>query len=289
MNHAALLRSYSHCEAIARQHAKNFYYGFRLLPAEQRRRMCALYAFLRHTDDLVDVADDSSTRALRLAAWRDQFEAALDSHEPGPSPILPALVDTVKRCALPVEYLRAALDGAAMDLEPRVFATYDDLRGYCYRVASVVGLCCLHIWGYRSEGGKAEAMAESCGIALQLTNIVRDVREDLERGRLYLPTEDLERFHVGKDELSAGHVDDRVRALLEFEAGRAYALYQESRPLVDLVAPVGRPMLRAVVGIYRNLLDEIARRGYDVLAGRISLPPWRKTMITLRSLAGGAR
>ena len=173
-----------------------------------------------------------------------------------------------------------------MDVEPRRFATFDDLADYCYHVASVVGLSCLHIWGYRSEGGKAERLAESCGIALQLTNIIRDVREDARNGRIYLPEEDLARFGVEPGELAqGGRPSDRVRALLAFEGERAYEYYAQANPLTPLVNRVGRPVLQTIVGIYRALLDEIARRDYHVLDGRISLPPWHKLAVALRAMA----
>src|SRR5262249_53854810 len=162
-----------------------------------------------------------------------------------------------------------------------------ELAGYCYHVASVVGLSCLHIWGYRSEGGKAERLAEGCGIALRLTNILRDVRDDAREGRIYLPREDLERFGVEPDELAAGgRPSDRVRALLAFEGQRAYQFYEDAPHLAPLIDPVGRPVLWTIVGIYRALLDEIARRDYHVLDGRVSLPPWRKFAIAIRALAG---
>jgi 15-cis-phytoene synthase len=173
-----------------------------------------------------------------------------------------------------------------MDLEPVAYPTFADLYRYCYRVASAVGLCCIHIWGYRSEGGKAEALAEACGVALQLTNILRDVREDAQLGRIYLPAEDLNRFGVAAADLHATQPSDPVRALLTFEGQRAYDYYRKARPLIELVEPVGRPVLRAIVGIYSALLDEIVRRDYNVLAGRIALPPWRKALITLGAWTG---
>ncbi len=188
------------------------------------------------------------------------------------------------RHEIPHQYLFDVLDGVAMDLDPRPFVTFDDLYRYCYRVASAVGLCCIHIWDFRSDGGRAEALAEACGIALQLTNILRDVREDAENGRIYLPREELQRFGVRPEELSAERPSDPLRALLAFEARRAYDYYEKARPLAALVAPVGRPVLWTIVGIYRALLDEIVRRDYDVLAGRVTVSPWRKVSIALRSL-----
>jgi phytoene synthase len=247
--------------------------------------MCALYAFMRQTDDLADAPDSRGDRAARLEDWRRVVAEALDGGRADAWPGLPALVATVERHEIPRRYLFEVIDGVAMDLDPQPFATFEDLHAYCYRVASVVGLCCLHIWGYRSEGGRAEALAESCGVALQLTNILRDVREDAQKGRIYLPQEDLDRFGVAPGALTADRPSDALKALLAFEARRAYDFYDRAAPLAALVAPVGRPVLGTIAGIYRALLDEIVRRDYDVLKARVSLSPARKTAIALRSLA----
>jgi 15-cis-phytoene synthase len=285
----ALRASYEFCSTLARREARNFYCAFLLLPPPQRRSMCALYAFLRHTDDLADEPALAIDKARALDAWRLDLDAALaglGTAWPG----FPALADTVARHGIPAELLMKAIDGVSMDIEPHRFATFDDLTDYCYNVASVVGLSCLRIWGYRSEGGKAERLAESCGIALQLTNIIRDVREDARNGRIYLPEEDLERFGVREDELAAeGRPSLRFRELLAFEGQRAYENYQDANRLVPLVDPVGRPVLKTIVGIYFALLNEIARREYDVLDGRISVPAWRKFAIALRAMASRIR
>jgi 15-cis-phytoene synthase len=281
----ALRVSYRFCGVLARQEARNFYYAFLLLPSAKRRSMCALYAFLRHTDDLADQPAAAFDKARALEAWRLELASALAGRLtvwPG----FPALANTVARYSIPRELLEKAIDGVSMDVEPRRFVTFDDLADYCYHVASVVGLSCLHIWGYRSEGGKAERLAVSCGIALQLTNIIRDVREDARNGRIYLPEEDLVRFGVEPGELKkGGRPSDRVRALLAFEGERAYEYYTQANPLTPLVNRVGRPVLQTIVGIYRALLDEIARRDYHVLDGRISLPPWYKLAVALRAMA----
>jgi phytoene synthase len=281
----ALVASDRFCGRVARREARNFYYSFLLLPPDRRRSMCALYAFMRRTDDLADDPDPRGDAAARLDDWRRVVSEALDGGRADAWPGLPALVATVDRHAIPRRYLFEVIDGVAMDLVPRPFPTFDDLHAYCYRVASAVGLCCLHIWGFRSEGGRAESLAESCGIALQLTNILRDVREDAEKGRIYLPQEDLDRFGVAPDALSADRPSESLRALLAFEARRAYDFYDRAAPLSALVAPVGRPVLGTIAGIYRALLDEIVRREYDVLKARVSLSPGRKTAIALRSLA----
>ena len=280
----ALRASYRFCDEVSRREARNFYYSFLLLPPGRRRSMCALYAFLRRTDDLADEPGQVDRKREALDAWRRDLDRALIG-ESGDWPGWPALAETVDRHEVPARYLHEVLDGVVMDLEPKPFATFDDLYGYCYRVASAVGLCCIHIWGFRSDGGRAEALAESCGIALQLTNILRDVREDAQAGRVYLPMEDLARFGVEADDLRATRPSDSVRALFAFQGHRAYDYYGRAAPLARLVAPVGRPVLGAIVGIYRSLLDEIARRDYDVLAGRVALSPGHKVAIAIRALS----
>lgn len=279
-----LRASYDFCANLSRREARNFYYSFLVLPAARRRSMCALYAFLRQTDDLADSPGPAPEKTRALEDWRRALDDALDGRG-ARWPGLLALADTVHAHAIPARYLHEVIDGVAMDVEPRPFATFDDLYRYCYRVASVVGLSCLHIWGFHSEGGRAEALAEACGVALQLTNIVRDVREDALLGRVYLPWDDLQRFGVEPVELAAPRATGRVRALLEFQGARAAEYYARAEPLNALVAPVGRPVLGAIVGIYRALLDEIIRRDYDVLSGRVALPSYRKLVITLGSLS----
>ncbi|WP_406699928.1 phytoene/squalene synthase family protein [Singulisphaera sp. Ch08] len=282
----ALRASYRFCGTLSRKEAKNFYYSFLVLPAPLRRSMCALYAFLRHTDDLADEPAPAGDQRARLDAWRQSVDRALTGGSANCWPGLPALIDTVERHAIPRRYLDEVINGVEIDLEPRPFATFEELHGYCYQVASVVGLSCIHIWGYESDGGRAEELAESCGVALQLTNIVRDVREDATRGRIYLPEEDLDRFGVRPEDLVADRTNDRLRNLLEFEAQRAYEYYEKAADLDRLIAPVGRPVHRTIVGIYRTLLDEIVRRRYEVMAKRVSLSPWRKAAITIRSFSG---
>ena len=283
-----LRESYRACASIARREAKNFYWSFLLLPPERRRAMCALYAFMRETDDLVDAPGPPGPRRAALDRWRSDLLDALGGG-PTSSTILPALADTVGRRSVPTRYLLDVIDGVAMDLEPRPFATSEDLRTYCYRVASAVGLCCIHIWGYHSEGGRAESMAVAVGQALQLTNILRDVGEDARNGRVYLPMEDLERFGVEPEELGADRLESsgRVRRLLEFEAARAEEFYRAGAGLVGLVEPIGRPVLRTIVRIYRALLTKIEARGFDVFSKRVSVPTWRKATIAIGALAGG--
>ena len=289
-----LAASYAYCGQVARREARNFYPSFLLLPADRRRSMCALYAFLRRSDDIADEPGSLAPKQEALETWKAALHLAVSGGMPAPEaagawPGWAALTDTVARHAIPVRYLDEVLEGVAMDLHPRPFATYDELQNYCYHVASAVGLCCLHIWGFRSEGGRAEALAVAAGQALQLTNIIRDVAEDARNGRIYLPSDDLARYGVTRDDLTAPHAGVPLRRLLEFEGRRARDHYEQARPLAELVDPVGRPVLQALVGIYHALLNEIARRDFDVLAGRVSVPGWRKAAIVTRALAGRFR
>lgn len=286
MRDKALQASYRFCCRVARSEAKNFYHAFLLLPPTRRRSMCALYAFLRHTDDLADEPGPAALKTQALCTWRLELDAAL-AGEQSAWPGLFALADTVARHAIPAKLLHEVIEGVRRDIEPIRFATFEDLADYCYQVASVVGLSCLCIWGYRSEGGRAEKLAEECGIALQLTNILRDIGADARDGRIYLPEDDLCRFGVDPAQLAAARrPDDRLRSLLAFQAKRASGYYQAVRQLIPLVAPIGRPVLRYIVGVYRALLDEIVRRDYDVLSSRASLSPWRKLAVGFRAVGG---
>ncbi len=277
-----LRASYLYCDRVARREARNFYPSFLLLPSDRRRSMCALYAFMRQADDIADGPGETEAKRAALAGWRCALDAALEG-QPGGWAGWPALADAVRRHGIPAIHLHEVLDGVAMDLTPLPFETIEDLRLYCYRVASAVGLCCIRVWGYRSDSGRAEALAESCGLALQLTNIIRDVGEDARNGRVYLPEDDLRRFGVVRADLESPRAGEGLKRLLAFEARRAYDEYDRSAALVGLVDPVGRPVLRTITGIYKALLDEIDRRGYDVQTRRVSVPAWRKAAIAARS------
>jgi phytoene synthase len=277
--------SHAFCRRIARREAKNFYPAFLLLPGDRRAAMCALYAFMRQSDDIADGPGSVEARRASLTRWRGDLDAALAGDARG-WPGWPALAETVARYRVPANSLHEVIDGVAMDLEPRRFATHGALREYCDHVASAVGICCIHIWGFRSEGGRAETLAHACGQALQLTNIVRDVGEDARNGRVYLPQDDLVRFHVSEDDLRQPCVTAALRALLAHEARTAYEEYDRAEPLVDLIDPAARAVLRAIVGIYRALLDEIVRRDFEVLAARVSVSRWRKAWIALGAVGG---
>jgi phytoene synthase len=276
----ALAASYDYCRRVARTRAKNFYYSFVLLAPPQRNAMCAVYAFMRYCDDL---SDEPGANLAAIERWRAALGEALagryDAH-----PCWPAFHDTVQRYRIPHEYFGQMIDGVESDLSPRRFETFADLYGYCYRVASVVGLTTIHIFGF--EAAEALPLAEKCGVAFQLTNILRDIREDAENGRVYLPGEDLRRFGVSEKELTAGARDGRLIELLRFEASRARAYYDESAPLVRMVHRGSRPSLRALLSIYSRLLDRIAEKNYDVFSGRVALSGLEKSWLMLRAMVG---
>jgi phytoene synthase len=276
----SLADSYAYCERLARREAGNFYHAFRILPPEQRRSMCALYAFMRIADDLSDGPDEPAVKRRLLGDWRRQFVDAL--HDAPTHPLHPALRDAVRRHEIPVEYLHAVIDGVEMDLEPVVYEDFGQLRRYCYHVASAVGLACIHVWGY--SDGRARDYAESAGIAFQLTNILRDLGEDAGRGRVYLPREDLRRFGYTEDDLRRHVRDERFRALMRFEADRAHRYYQESEPLAGLLAGPGRAVFRVMAQTYRGLLGVMERRRFDVFTRRVRLSAWRKAWLVLSAL-----
>ena len=274
-------RSYDYCRRVARKRAKNFYYSFLLLSAQQRKAMCAIYAFMRYSDDLSD--EPGATRAA-IDRWRSELEEALESRFSG-HPVWPAFHHTVRRFRIPHEYFREMIAGVASDLEPRRIDSFEDLYRYCYQVASVVGLTIIHIFGFDTR--TALPLAEKCGIAFQLTNILRDIREDADLGRIYLPREDLCRFGVGPEDLSSGKRTQAFVGLMRFEATRARSYYEQSMPLLDLVHPRSRPSLWALITIYSRLLERIEKSGYDVLSQRVRLSAWEKSWILARAMASG--
>jgi len=241
--------------------------------------MCAIYAFMRYCDDLSD-SEQVSARAEAIARWRADLEAALAGRSPAHS-LWPAFADAVERYRIPHEYFFDMIAGVSSDLEPRRIATFDELYDYCYHVASVVGLTIIHIFGFDSP--EALKLAEKCGVAFQLTNVLRDIGEDAAKNRVYLPREDLERFSVTENDLRAPRVSPVLRKLLEFEAARARRYYNESAPLIAMIHKRSRASLKALIAIYSCLLDRIAAADYEVLAHRVRVSTWEKLWILLRS------
>jgi phytoene synthase len=273
--------------AVTRARAGNFHFAFRLLPKPQYQGICALYAFARSADDYSDDDADSRRALSNVRRWREALDAALDGR-PAEDPVLPAVVDTVRKYGIAPAYLHELIAGTEMDATIRRYQTWEDTRCYCYRVASVVGIMTIHVFGY--TGRECPGLAERTGIAFQLTNILRDVKEDAGRDRIYLPLEDLARFRVAEQDVLAGRDSPAFRALMRFEADRAREYYRAAGKLLPHVAAPCRPALGALVGIYEALLNEIARRNYDVLSRRVSLSAAKKIALAgafaVRTLKG---
>jgi phytoene synthase len=275
-----LLASYRSAEAVARSRS-NFYYSFVVLPSEKRRAFCAVYAFMRYCDDISDGNAGHEVKQTQLRDWRSQLDAAF-AGSVRENPILPAFHDTVNNFSIPAQYFHWIIDGAEMDLGVARYETFTDLYKYCFNVASAVGLVCLQIFGYKDE--RAREYAEQCGVAFQLTNILRDVKEDAESGRIYLPLEDLRKFGYTAEELRRGVVDERFRRLMKFEAERARKYYAAARNLLPLVEDSSRPALWAMIKIYERILDKIEGQQFDVFRHPIHLASTEKLSIALKAL-----
>ncbi len=276
-----LIASYRSAEAVARSRS-NFYYSFVVLPLEKRRAFCAVYAFMRHCDDISDGDATLEDKRKMLRDWRSQLDSVY-SGDTSRNPILPAFRDTVRNFSIPLEYFHWIIDGAEMDLNTHQYETFDALYRYCFNVASAVGLVCIQIFGFDEE--RAKKYAEQCGIAFQLTNILRDIKEDAGQGRIYIPTEDLRKFDYSVEELQQGVFDERFRRLMKFETDRAREYYSAARELLPLVEKASKPALWAMIEIYQRILDRIVQRQFDVFRDRIHLASNEKIAIALRALA----
>ncbi|MGA2857015.1 MAG: phytoene/squalene synthase family protein [Candidatus Sulfotelmatobacter sp.] len=309
---AQLVMAYSVCRGITRTAARNFYYAFLVLPRRKREALCAVYAFMRLCDDIADDATLSlPERRQKLDAWLDALHRAQQG-QPTDDAILLALTDAQRRYAIPAGLLDELALGTAMDVadspdltaapsyEPPhgktgetlrqssgqtwgtpglsvQYKTFEDLRQYCYRVASVVGLVCIHVFGYRDP--EAEPLAERCGLAFQLTNIIRDIKEDASMGRVYIPEEDLGRFGLSAQDLLTVPDPARLRPLLTFEADRARELYASGDALIPYISEDSQPGLWVLINIYRGLLGKIAEKQYDVFTAKVALSRWEKLRI----------
>jgi phytoene synthase len=347
-----LEESYALCCQIARRTAKNFYYSFLVMPREKRRAMCAIYAFMRRSDDIADGVANPAVALDGLRRWRAQVDAAfrrssilldqedgsrssilldqedgsrssilldqedgsrssilldqedgsrssilldrgngrVDKQDACPTdPILPALADTAQRFAIPRHLFQELLDGTEMDQNRTRYETFDELYQYCYHVASVVGLIVLPVFGYRDEAAKEPA--EACGIAFQLTNILRDVKEDAQMGRIYLPLEDLRRFGVSEDDImnasatppGGSGFQSRFVELMKFEAARAREFYGKARPLLGMIDGDSRGTLAVMMGIYGGILDKIEKKDFAVFDGRVRLSAAEKLWIVAKN------
>jgi phytoene synthase len=300
-------QAYAACKTIARREAKNFYYSFLVLPKQKRLAMYAMYAFMRHADDLADdetlpVAERRTKAKAWIAEWRRASAGAQTEN-----PVFIAVRDVQKQFKIPSELLDQLIHGTMMDLMPQsgesqqasagvadaqnvssgsvyqVYKSFDDLYQYCYYVASVVGLVCIRIFGYTDK--RAEKLAEETGIAFQLTNILRDVREDAERGRIYIPLEDLRRYDVRVEHLASMRSNElmtlNAKLLLEMEAQRAEKFYASADALLPMIDADSRPALWVLVSVYRRLLHKIMERQYQVFSKRVKVPAHEKIAILL--------
>ena len=278
--------AYRACAEITRREAANFHYGIRLLPRTKREAMSAVYAFARRIDDIGDGDLDERAKLKELDAARTSLAALANGSGDGVAggPVTVALADACRRFDLPLEALELLVDGVELDVRGTRYETFDELVGYCRRVAGSIGRLCLAIFSGPSggNGDGAAPLADDLGVAMQLTNILRDVREDRERGRVYLPAEDLRRY--GCEDLSAAPAGAAAE-LIRFEAARAQEWFDRGLLLVDVLDPRSASCVLAMTGIYRRILERIALQPEEILRRRISLPAWEKVWLAVRSLA----
>jgi 15-cis-phytoene synthase len=288
---AALRASCARCRAINARHGKTFFLATLLLPPEKRPYVHALYGFARHVDDIVD--DMSPTlrveeRAARLDEWGADFLADLEWGATS-DPVSRAVLDTVQRWQIPASYFADFLESMRMDLTVTSYATYDDLARYMWGSAAVIGLQMLPILGRADPDTRwdvLEAHAIDLGIAFQLTNFIRDVAEDLRRGRVYLPEESLKKFGVDRARLARGRIDEPIRNLLAWEIERARGLYAKAAPGIELVHPTSQDCLRTALTLYSDILTEIERADYDVFSRRVRVGLARRAAVGLSGLRG---
>jgi len=271
--------AYRRCEEITRARAANFYYGIRLLPLPKRRALCAIYAFARRIDD---IGDGQLTQAEQMRLL-EQARADLSRVSNASDPVLAALRDAAARFPISLSGFRDLIDGVEMDARGQRYTTFDELEVYCRRVAGSIGRLSVGVFG-SSHLDAATVLADDLGVAMQLTNVLRDVREDLGRGRSYIPTADLERFGCQPDLAFAPPA--AVAALVRFEAGRARDWFRRGLRLLPLLDSRSASCVAAMAGIYRRILGRLERHPEGVLEGRVSLPPWEKAWVAARSLAG---
>jgi len=296
--------AYRVCREIARREAQNFYWAFRVLPRHKSDAMCAVYAFMRRADDISDDESKSiETRRAEMSAWLESWRTSRVT--PSSDPVFLALGDTQRRFRIPDDLLEELVAGTTMDLAPRppelneqdpgsealqTFATFEDLYKYCYLVASVVGLVCIRIFGYTDP--RAEQLAEETGIAFQLTNILRDVKEDVERGRVYLPLDLMDEFGETPEQLGqlarGRTMTDRERAMLATLAIRAEKYYLAGKKLIPLLDRDSQAAMSVLITIYHRLLARIADQKMEVFRERVSVPTPEKLSILARGAAKAA-
>jgi phytoene synthase len=273
-------------EAATKAGSKSFYFASRFFPAPLRRRAYAVYWFCRTTDDLVDEAASLDEGRRDLDAWESELRRGI-SGGAVENPVLVHFLDTAEECRIPAEYPLDLIAGCRMDLEQARYETFSDLRVFCYRVASTVGLMMCHAIGFADPAGEARGKqhAIDLGIAMQITNILRDVAADRELGRIYLPAEDMARFGYSEGDLAASRCNDAFRALMQHEAARAREHYASAMPGIALLKSEGRFAVEIAAKVYRRILNEIEAMDYNVYARRAVVPAWEKYWITAQAIA----
>ena len=281
--------AYDHCQRVAREQAKNFYYAFRTLPTPKRRAIYATYAFCRLCDDIADedmpmeekLRQFSATRALLTESLQRNGSQSENGALP---PEFAALSDATAAFGIPHHYYTEVIEGVESDLVKTRFENFEELKAYCYQVASVVGLICIEVFGYEDEAAREYAI--DMGIAMQLTNILRDIKEDAERDRIYIPLDEMARFGYSVDDLKQGVIDEPFRNLMALQVNRARGYYQRSQKLFPLLDAGARACPKVLHAAYRAILDRIDASGYDVFSRRIGLSTIEKLLITGRLWAG---
>jgi phytoene synthase len=266
-------RAYAEVERLTRRRARNFAYGIMVLPREKRQAIAAIYAFARRVDDIADGELDVEEKRVRLHEVRAQLDA-----EPGEDAMFVALADARTRFPIPTDALHALVDGGLHDLDQSRYADFEELRAYCTKVAGAVGVACVAVYGSDDV-----ERAETLGIALQLINIIRDVREDWELGRVYLPQDELSSFGVSEDDIAAGNTLGAWHALMSFQAERARTYLQDGLGLLESLDSRSALCVSTFAGLYRATLDRIEARGFDVFEG----PPHLSALTKLRIVGRG--
>ena len=279
-----LADAYEHCRRVTRQEARNFFYAFLTLPAAKRRAIYAVYAFCRLCDDAVDEVASIEDKQAALKSLSERLDTAYEADAEGP--VFTALIHAAITYHIPRDYFREVIRGVEMDLETNRYQTFEDLRQYCYRVASVVGLICLEIFGYRHPNARWYAI--DLGLAMQLTNILRDIQEDLARDRIYIPQDELLRFGYTEEDLRNQVRNDAQQRLITFQVQRAQSLFQSGARLLPYLSNRSRACPAVLAAIYTRILRRIQANDYNVFDGRISLSSREKllvmTMTWLKSL-----
>ena len=275
----ALELAYEECRTITRREAKNFYYAFLTLPASRRKAIYVAYAFCRHCDDSVDRVASTQEKLSTLRALQQKLDDAYAGR--GNEAVFMALSDVAQRYDIPLEYFQEVISGVESDLVKNRYQDFEQLRRYCYQVASVVGLICLQIFGYKDAAAKSHAV--DLGLAMQLTNIARDVQEDLEFDRIYLPQDEIAKFGYSEAELRAGVVNDSFTQLMQFQTQRARHYFRSGFQLLPYLSRRSRACPAVLGRLYQKVLERIEEANYDVLHHRVSLTTGQKVRVTAQT------